>query len=154
MGLHEELNIENFESPYYKAILNVIYTGQWLLNGINRVLKPVGLTEPQFNVLSVLFRHRTEPANMGDIAAGMVQKESNTTRIVDKLVARGWAVRETCPVNRRKVDVRITPEGRKVFREGHRRVKAFHASLEDRWPPGEAQRISDGLDSLRTSSES
>ena len=153
MDIREELKIGSLESPYYKAMLSIVYTGQWLRNGINRALKPIGLTEPQFNVLAVLFRHRTERANMGDIAAGMVQKESNTTRIVDKLVARGWAIRETCPVNRRKVDVYITPEGRKVFREGHRRVKAFHASLRDRWPPGEEDRISDSLDALREDPE-
>lgn len=149
MSIHEELNILEFKSLYLKSVLNVLFTGHWLTSKITRVLKPLGLSEPQFNTLTILFEQAGEPISMEVIQAGMIQKESNVSRIVDKLHNHGWVVRKLCAENRRKVDVVITKEGRAVFNEASRQVMAFHEPLMRKLTEKEFGILSDMLDKLR-----
>ena len=145
----DDLNVGKFRSTHQKAILNIMYTGHWLTAGIDRVLRPLGLSEPQFNVLTLVYAAHGEAVSASDIRAGMVQAESNVTRIVDRLVDRGLMTRETCPENRRKVDIRITDEGKKVFREAKSMVFDIHRRIGDRLTDGELEMVSDALDILR-----
>jgi DNA-binding MarR family transcriptional regulator len=79
----------------------------------------------------------------------MVQTESNVTRIVDRLVDRGLMTRETCPENRRKVDIRITDDGVRAYREARDVVFDVHRRIGDRLTDGELEMVSDALDILR-----
>src|SRR5690606_19846011 len=69
----------------------------------------------QFNVLRILRGQKGKPVNMGTIQERMIAKTSNTTRLVDKLVAKDLVVREVCEINRRKMEVTITDKGLKLL---------------------------------------
>ena len=103
--------------------MNIIFTGNWLLDRMSRVLKPLGLSEPQFNVLSSVYEARGGAVCVGEIQAMMIQRSSNVTRIVDKLLARGLVTRSEHPENRRKVEIRITDEGIDLYRRARRAVR-------------------------------
>lgn len=78
-------------------------------------LKPFGISQQQFNVMRILRGQHGKPANLSTINERMVTKMSNTTRLVDKLITKGYVDRSVCPSNRRKVEILITTTGKKVL---------------------------------------
>ncbi|WP_318309902.1 MarR family winged helix-turn-helix transcriptional regulator [Flagellimonas crocea] len=90
-------------------------------NKINEImtgaLKPFEVSLQQFNVLRILRGQQGKPANLSTINERMVTKMSNTTRLVDKLLAKGFVDRYVCPSNRRKVEIVITDEGLKALEQ-------------------------------------
>ncbi|MDF4223424.1 MarR family transcriptional regulator [Maribacter sp. M208] len=84
---------------------------------IATVLKPFDISIQQFNVLRILRGQNGKPANLSTINDRMVKKRSNTTRLVDKLILKGFAQRTICLNNRRKVEIVITEGGLHILNE-------------------------------------
>jgi len=80
-------------------------------------LKPHGVSLQQFNVLRILRGQKGRPANLSTLNERMVTKMSNTTRLVDKLILKGYVDRMVCPSNRRKVEINITVQGETALTE-------------------------------------
>ncbi|WP_420601243.1 MarR family winged helix-turn-helix transcriptional regulator [Flagellimonas sp.] len=78
-------------------------------------LKPYGISKQQFNVLRILRGQKGKPSNLCTINERMVTKMSNTTRLVDKLITKGYVERSVCESNRRKVEILITEKGTTVL---------------------------------------
>ncbi len=78
---------------------------------IGEALKPFEVSLQQFNVLRILRGQKNRPANLSTLNERMVSKMSNTTRLVDKLLNKGYVKRDICETNRRKVEIRITDRG-------------------------------------------
>lgn len=74
-------------------------------------LKPFEVSLQQFNVLRILRGLNGKPANLSTLNGRMVSKMSNTTRLVDKLLLKGFVRRDVCSSNRRKVEIFITDKG-------------------------------------------
>ncbi len=100
-----ELNIEK------RSLLNIMMTQNILSERLSEILKPFDISAEQFNVLRILRGQNNAPANMALIQERMVAKTSNTTRLVDKLLAKNLVTREVCSDNRRKIEVSITALG-------------------------------------------
>lgn len=94
-----------------KTVLNISYSSICIKDEITTVLKPYDISIEQFNVLRILRGKKGEPANLQDIQERMINKMSNTTRLVDKLILKGLVERFICEKNRRKVDIFITEQG-------------------------------------------
>jgi len=94
-----------------KIILNVMFTQNILIDKFNELLKPYDLSNEQYNVLRILRGQKGKPANMSVIQERMIAKNSNTTRLIDKLLLKELVTREVCPANRRKIEVLITEKG-------------------------------------------
>ena len=99
------------ENRRERAMLNIFHTGNTLRNRINDCLKSFELTDPQYNVLRILRGQRGKPMNLFEVGDRMVHRESNVSRIVDKLEAKGLVQRKEDPANRRRVDITITEAG-------------------------------------------
>lgn len=78
---------------------------------MSQAIKPFGISIQQFNVLRILRGQKGKPANLSTLNERMVTKMSNTTRLVDKLILKGYVNRVVCPSNRRKVEINITSAG-------------------------------------------
>ena len=100
-----------------KVILNIIYTQSVIGEKFAEVLKPYELSSEQYNVLRILRGQKGNPANMCVIQERMIVKNSNTTRLIDKLLLKELVTREVCPDNRRKIEVQITPKGLELLLE-------------------------------------
>ena len=105
--------MDNFK----KIILNVLYTQNIITENFNELLKPHELSGEQYNVLRILRGQKGNPANMCMIQERMLEKTSNTTRLVDKLLIKGLVTRNVCHDNRRKIEVLITQKGLDVLKE-------------------------------------
>lgn len=94
-----------------KTVLNISLTNVNFKDSLSDVLKPFDISMEQFNVLRILRGQHGQPTNLQDIHDRMISKMSNTTRLVDKLIVKGYVERFTCKKNRRKVEIFITQQG-------------------------------------------
>ena len=134
---------------YLRAMLQIITTGHWLTDSVTRELREFDATEPQFNVLRVLNARAETPCSVQEIQKGMVQKSSNVTRIVDKLLNKGFVQRQLNESNRRKVDITITSDGQQFLSQLEEKVFAFHAPLQKNLTPEECETLTHLIKKLK-----
>ena len=109
--LEEMLKSKPISDPYHRIVIHIMYTGYWVLSQITLMLKTEDITEPQYNVLRILRGQHGKPMSLIEIQDRMIQKMSNVSRLVDKLMSKELVVRQSCDENRRKVNILITPMG-------------------------------------------
>ena len=117
MRLEDEIKQQSFKNEYQKMIVNLVFTGSWINVNTSEMLKPFKLTTQQYNVLRILRGQHPNPASVNLIIERMLDKMSNASRIIDKLVLKKLADRKVCPDDRRMVDVNITEKGLKILGE-------------------------------------
>jgi len=100
-----------------KTVINLMYTSRIMEEAIAAVLKPYDLSIQQYNVMRILRGQKGNPANLSTLQERMVDRSSNTTRLVDKLIKKGWVERNVCAHNRRKVEIFITEKGLAILKE-------------------------------------
>ena len=115
MKLEEEIKQKRFKNEYEKLTVNLLFTGNWMNLTSMKHLKPFGLTVPQYNILRILRGQYPNPATINLLIERMLDKSSNASRIVDKLLAKGFVTRRICKKDRRSVDVAITEKGLKLL---------------------------------------
>jgi len=103
-----------FTSEKVKALINIKYTAGWLESHDNDLLKPFNISVQQYNILRIL-RGAGKKITVQTIKERMIERSPNTTRLMDKLCAKGFIGRFRCDSDRRAVYVSITPEGLKVI---------------------------------------
>ncbi|MFM6938428.1 MAG: MarR family winged helix-turn-helix transcriptional regulator [Aquirufa sp.] len=117
MGISEDLKQSKFNSDESKALLNISFTGNWIMQQQHELLKPFGLTAQQYNVLRILRGQQGNPLTVLAITERMIDKMSNASRLVDKLLDKKLVLRRECPKDRRAVDVIILPAGLALLEE-------------------------------------
>ncbi|WP_323789436.1 MarR family transcriptional regulator [Psychroserpens sp.] len=100
-----------------QTVINIFLSNIWVKNDLLNVLKPHDLSLEQFNVLRILRGQKGNPINLQDIQERMVNKMSNTTRLVDKLILKGFVNRHQCEENRRKIEIFITSDGLNLLKK-------------------------------------
>ena len=115
MNIEEQLKTSTKLPESRKLVLNLIVTASHISEKLAEALKPFEISNQQFNVLRILRGQKEKPANLSTIQDRMVNKMSNTTRLVDKLVDKKLCERIVCPSNRRKVEIRITKNGMELL---------------------------------------
>src|ERR1700734_1852640 len=114
MALENEINQRRFRNEYQKARLNILYTSNWLAEKISIIFDKWNITPRQFNILRIL-RGEGKPLSTLQIRQRMLDKMSDTSRIVDRLLKKGLVKKTPNGDDRRLVDVVITPKGRKLL---------------------------------------
>ena len=148
MRIEEAIRQSAFKSSYHKVLINLLYTSNVVKNRQIQVFKPYKLGGQHYNVLRILRGSHPKPKSAGDIKAVMLDKSPDLTRIIDKLEKAGLVDRQTCPGNRRKVDIRITDSGLALLEEIDPQIDALQATYQN-LTEEEAQTLSDLLDKLR-----
>lgn len=111
MKLEDEIAQAKFEDEYQKALINILYTSNWLNGQFSSEFKDQGITQQQYNILRILRGQHPKPASIKLIRERMLDKMSDASRLVEKLRVKGFLKREICEHDRRNVDVLITKEG-------------------------------------------
>ncbi|MCE2611398.1 MarR family transcriptional regulator [Flavobacteriaceae bacterium D16] len=112
-----------------RTIIHLTLVTNKITEELGNALKPYGVSLQQFNVLRILRGQQGKPAHMSTLNERMVRKMSNTTRLVDKLLLKGYVDRVVCESNRRKVEINITNKGMDALREMDKAVTASEADL-------------------------
>jgi len=115
MSLEKDIQQEVFRNNYQKATVNIIYTANWLNEQIKNYLSEDEVTPQQYNILRIL-RGSKKPLSTLQIRERMLDKMSDTSRIVDRLILKGWAEKTICRTDKRLVDVVITNHGLELLK--------------------------------------
>lgn len=111
MKIEDEIK-GRFTNDYHKGLINLMFTVKHLSYTFLQSLKKHGLTEPQYNILKVLRGFHCEcPSSIGFLKERMLDKNSDVSRIVDKLYEKGYIDRKENLTDRRQKDVEITEKG-------------------------------------------
>jgi len=148
MRIEDEIQQKGFKDDYRRLLVNLLFTNNWLNQQMGPFFREFDLTLQQHNVLSILRGQHPAPVCFGDIQERMVDRNSNVTRLVNKLIEKGFVTRGICPDNRRMIEVRLTPSGLELLNH----VDAKFPELFNRFhnlTPDEAVLVSNLLDKLR-----
>jgi DNA-binding MarR family transcriptional regulator len=138
-----------FKSEKQKLILNISFTHSWLNSILVERLKPFDLSPQQFNVLKILKGKHPESYSNQEIACRMIDKSSNVTRLVDKLVLKKLVNRVEHSSDRRAVSITITAKGADLLAE----IDQFNLEQGSSFlniDEAKAKIINEWLDDMRT----
>ncbi len=133
-----------------KTIINILYTSRFLEEQVTSLLKQFDLSNQQFNVLRILRGQKGNPANLSTLQDRMIDKNSNTTRLVDKLLNKGLVERHVCEQNRRKVEIFITEEGQRLLKRIDPKMNKLNSDLVKNLSSKQMEGLNEQLDTLRT----
>lgn len=100
-----------------KLITIIVKKGTEFTEAISQVVKEKDLTVQQFNVLRILRGRHGKPASLQDVSKDMLHANSNTTRVIDKLVSKGLVQRIQSPSDRRQIELTITDAGLELLKQ-------------------------------------
>ena len=137
----------SFTSLHEKALVNIMYTHGWVIERMRLFFKSYGITIKQYNILRIL-KGADEPLSTSQIRLRMLDKMSDTTRLIDRMVTKGWVKKSVSKTDRRLVDIMITDEGLDLLDE----IKGIESQAEEIFGNlsiEEVQKLSDLLDKVR-----
>ena len=110
MGIEKDIQQTNFRNEYQKLGINLLYTASWLNERIGRFLMQEDITQQQYNILRIL-RGSEVPLSTLQIRERMLDKMSDTSRIVDRLIVKELVQKSACKADKRLVDITLTQKG-------------------------------------------
>ena len=116
MSLDKDIRSSKFRNEYHKAIVNIIYTNNWIMERNKEIFERGDITPQQYNILRIL-RGAKEPLSTLQIRQRMLDKMSDTSRIVDRLLKKELVKKVVCVSDKRLVDVTITQKGLDLLTE-------------------------------------
>jgi DNA-binding MarR family transcriptional regulator len=116
MKIEEEIKQQKFSSAHQKAVINLLYTASWLQSKQQDFFKPYGITAQQFNILRILKGQHPKGISATEIKLRMLDKNSDVSRLLDRLLAKDLISKKTCPNDKRATDVNITEAGLELLR--------------------------------------
>jgi DNA-binding MarR family transcriptional regulator len=114
MSIDKDINQSKFRNEHQRSIINIIFTYNWMMEQLKQLVEPFNITMQQFNILRIL-RGSGAPLTTLQIRERMLDKMSDTSRIVDRLVIKGLAKKVVCKTDKRLVDITITDKGKKLL---------------------------------------
>ncbi len=149
MKIEEEIKQKSFSSEYLKAHINLLYTANWANLHIAQVLRPFDITPQQFNILRILRGRAGKPASIKELTERMLDKSSNASRLVDKLLLKDLVKKETCDDDNRRTNVIITDRGLQVVKEASEAVENVINVMFSPLSPEDASLLNRLLDAIR-----
>lgn len=148
MGIDKDIQQAKFRNVYQKAGINLIYTLGWVKEKTKAVFDSEDITPQQFNILRILRGSFPQPLSTLQIRERMLEKMSDTSRIVDRLIAKGLVKKLVCKKDRRLVDVIISEKGKKLLERLDARQDELDGALSN-LTEKEAAELSELLDKIR-----
>jgi DNA-binding MarR family transcriptional regulator len=134
-----------------QTAINFFVTNNIFMEKYTSFFKQYDISLQQFNVLRILKGQKGKPANLATIQERMVHKNSNTTRLIDKLITKGLVQRSICPENRRKVEIIITQNGLDLLEIINPKLDALEDTIMEPLSTTEAETLNILLEKLRGS---
>lgn len=149
MKIEDEIKQKTFLNEYHKANINLFFTQAWMQLKILQALKPFNISPQQFNILRILRGSHPKPASIRELTDRMLDKSSNASRLVDKLLAKGLVEKSTCKNDNRKMQVNITVEGLTLLGKASSEVEQCISEVFGVLSVEEASVLNTTLDKIR-----
>lgn len=153
MGIDIDILQTKFRTEHQKAAVNLLYTYGWLMERTKLVFATEDITPQQFNILRILRGSHPQPLSTLQIRERMIDKMSDTSRLVDRLIGKGLVKKGTCKADRRLVDVMITDKGKKMLERLDKKQDELD-NIIGNLSTTEARALSELLDKIRSPRES
>jgi len=114
MSIEKDIQQPKFRNEYHKTVVNLIFTYNWITEKTKQFFEKGDITSQQYNILRIL-RGAGKPLSTLQIRQRMLDKMSDTSRIVDRLVKKELVQKVICKTARRLVDVTITDTGMQLL---------------------------------------
>jgi len=147
MSLESDIQQPKFRNEYQKTVINLIYTYNWVSEQHKRFFEREDITSQQYNILRIL-RGAGNPLSTLQIRQRMLDKMSDTSRIVDRLIKKGLVKKVTCKSDRRLVDVSITEKGVELLQKLDQSNQEMD-SIVSKLSVEEASTLNELLDKIR-----
>ena len=149
MKIEDEIRQYKFSSPYQKAVINLIFTANWLFSKHQEFFKPFGITLQQYNILRILRGQHPNSISVKEIKSRMLDRNSDVSRLLARLLAKKLVAKRVCKEDNRSADVFITTAGLTLLKT----IKEPEAELDHilALTPKEAIQLSNLLDKCRRS---
>ncbi len=151
MGIEKDIQQTNFRNEYQKLGINLLYTANWLNENVGKFLEQEEITQQQYNILRIL-RGSEVPLSTLQIRERMLDKMSDTSRIVDRLIVKELVAKSICPTDKRLVDITLTDKGYALVEKLDQLNDQIDGLLKG-VTENEAKTINEILDKLRSSAE-
>ena len=118
MTLKSELGMrKGFENPAHEALLNIYYSAARIRKKAGEFFRRHGLTDVQFNVLSLLKHQSGEIGGLTqvDLSKMMLVNRANITTLIDRMEKVGLVARKPVPNDRRYNIIELTPHGVEMY---------------------------------------
>ncbi len=149
MGIEKDISQSRFRNEQQKGIINLIYTYNWMNEQMKAFFERFDITGQQFNILRIL-RGAGKPLSTLQIRQRMLDKMSDTSRIVDRLILKGLVKKIVCKTDKRLVDITLTDKGKKLLEKTDRHETEMDAILGN-LSDAEAKILNKLLDKIRQS---
>lgn len=148
MALEKDIHqSKGFRNEHHKALVNLIYSFNWVKNRLQTILDREDISMQQYNILRIL-NGSDAPISTLDIRERMLDKMSDTSRIVDRMVLKKLVKKKNSKTDKRLVDITITPKGKALLDKlnaNNHEIDAIVSSLTN----NEATVLSNLLDKMR-----
>lgn len=148
MGIEKDIHQNTFRHARQKAMINILFTYGWAIEQIKNFVSREDITHQQYNILRILRGAHPQPLSTLQIRERMLDKMSDTSRIVDRLIVKELVQKSTCAKDKRLVDVVITEKGQELLK----RLDVVSADMDgimNNLSEEEAEQLSSLLDKLR-----
>jgi MarR family 2-MHQ and catechol resistance regulon transcriptional repressor len=149
MGIDQDILQSKFRNEHQRASVNLLYTYGWVMEQTKGLFASEDITPQQFNILRILRGSFPQPLSTLQIRERMLDKMSDTSRIVDRLITKGLVKKGTCKTDRRLVDVTITDKGKKMLERLDKRQDELD-NIIGNLSEKEAAILSELLDKIRS----
>ena len=147
MKIEDEIKQQKFKTPHQKAVLNLIYTTSWMQGRQKDIFKTFGITLQQFNILRILRGQHPSSTSATEIKSRMLDKNSDVSRLIDRLIVKKLVEKKICPSDKRAADILITETGLEILEALSKKQKEIDGILG--LTDEEANQLSDLLDKAR-----
>jgi DNA-binding MarR family transcriptional regulator len=148
MEIEKEIYNRKFENSHQKAVVNLLFTYGWITNLLRLLLNKHNVTLQQYNILRILRGHHPNPATINILKERMLDKMSDASRIVERLVQKGLVIRCVSNKDRRAVDILINQNGLDILQKLDYEI-SLKAMLSNNISEEEANTLSGLLDKMR-----
>ncbi len=148
MKIEEEIQQQKFRNAHHKVAVNLLYTAAWLEDRNKNFFKEYDITNQQFNILRILRGQLPKKISGAEIKNRMLDKNSDVSRLLDRLILKNLVAKSQCPNDKRAADVVITDSGLDLLKKidgkmDETDLAVFHLTKT------EATQLSDLLDKCR-----
>lgn len=148
MELKKEVNISKFENVFQHALVNIYFTYHWSNQNVKEILSPYAITQQQFNVLRILRGQHPKPCTINLLKSRILDKMSDTSRIVDRLVQKAYVLKNVNIEDKRALDISISEKGLKLLKKLDKEID-FSSFIRTNLSEEEADQLNELLDKFR-----
>lgn len=151
MGIGEDIKQTRFRNEWQKGMINLLYTYNYISYGLKGYLEDYDLSHQQFNVLRILNGSHPQPLSTQEIRNRMLDKASDASRIVDRLIAKELLMKKGCDKDKRLVDVTITDKGKELVQGLIEKEDTMIMQVMGNLTEADVKKLNDLLDKIRES---